>query len=64
MIEELEEQWRMIDIKTSLENAERMLDVKLAPSREKALAMTKLEEAFLWAQVAIEKQVKAEGTSE
>lgn len=40
------------DIRAKLEETERMI-LKIGPCRERSLALTKLDEALLWANVAI-----------
>lgn len=41
------------DCKALCEGLETVIELKLLPSREKALAMTKLEECFMWIGKAI-----------
>ena len=40
------------DIRAKLEETERMI-LKIGPCRERSLALTKLDEALLWANVAM-----------
>lgn len=40
------------DIRAKLSDAERII-LRIMPSRERSLALTKLDEAMLWANVAI-----------
>ena len=46
------EQDYSLELRNKLEEAEKML-VKIGPCRERSLALTKLDEALLWANVAI-----------
>lgn len=41
-----------LELRTELEKAEKML-LKIGPCRERSLALTKLDEALMWANVAI-----------
>jgi hypothetical protein len=44
---------RYADIRASAQALAHQLDIECPPSREKALALTKLEEAVMWANAAI-----------
>ena len=46
------EQDYSLELRNKLEEAETML-LKIGPCRERSLALTKLDEALLWANVAI-----------
>lgn len=46
------EQDYTLELRNKLEEAEKML-LKIGPCRERSLALTKLDEALLWANVAI-----------
>lgn len=46
------EQDYALELRNELEEAEKML-LKIGPCRERSLALTKLDEALLWANVAI-----------
>lgn len=46
------EQDYSLELRNKLEKAEKML-LKIGPCRERSLALTKLDEALLWANVAI-----------
>ena len=46
------EQDYSLELRNKLEEAEKML-LKIGPCRERSLALTKLDEALLWANVAI-----------
>ena len=46
------EQGYSLELRNKLEEAEKML-LKIGPCRERSLALTKLDEALLWANVAI-----------
>lgn len=46
------EQDYSLELRNKLEEAEKML-LKIGPCREMSLALTKLDEALLWANVAI-----------
>ena len=46
------EQDYSLELRNKLEEAEKML-LKIRPCRERSLALTKLDEALLWANVAI-----------
>lgn len=46
------EQDYALELKNKMEEAEKML-LKIGPCRERSLALTKLDEALLWANVAI-----------
>lgn len=46
------EQDYILELRNRLEEAEKML-LKIGPCRERSLALTKLDEALLWASVAV-----------
>lgn len=46
------EQDYALELKNKMEEAEKML-LKIGPCRERSLALTKLDEALLWANVAV-----------
>lgn len=46
------EQDYVLALRNELEEAEKML-LKIGPCRERSLALTKLDEALLWANVAV-----------
>lgn len=46
------EQDYALELRNELEEAEKML-LKIGPCRERSLALTKLDEALLWANVAV-----------
>lgn len=46
------EQDYTLELRNELEEAEKML-LKIGPCRERSLALTKLDEALLWANVAV-----------